>query len=63
MAQDGQAVGGSLLATQDTPTQFGDATGGGQDSNGGSELNQLFGSISGGTLNLGITGNLEANFN
>ncbi len=60
---DGQMVGGSLLATQDTPTQFGNATGGGQDSAGGSEVNQLFGSISGGTLNLGITGNLEGNFN
>lgn len=52
-----------LLATQDTPTGFGNATGGGQNSAGGSELNQIFGSISGGTLELGITGNLEGNFN
>jgi hypothetical protein len=62
IAQDGMNVGGSLLATQDTPTQFGNSTGT-QSSNGGSELNQLFGDISGGTLTLGITGNLEANFN
>ncbi len=60
---DGQMVGGTLLATQDTPTGFGNAVGGGQDSAGGSELNQMFGSISGGTLNLGLTGNLEGNFN
>lgn len=52
-----------LLATQDTPTGFGNATGGGQDSSGGSELNQLFGEFSGGTLTLGLTGNLESNFN
>jgi len=60
---DGQAIGGTLLATQDSPTQFGDAIGGGQDSAGGSEVNQMFGSISGGTLNFGVTGNLEGNFN
>jgi len=52
----------ALLATQDTPTQFGDSTGT-QQSLGGSELNQLFGSLDGNTLNLSITGNLEANFN
>lgn len=52
-----------LLATQNSPTQFGNATGGGQDSAGGSELNQLFGDIRDGTLYLGLTGNLEANFN
>lgn len=52
-----------LLATQDTPTGFGNATGGGQDSAGGSELNQLYGEIVGGTLNFAITGNLEGNFN
>lgn len=53
----------TLRATQDTPGGFGDATGGGQDSGGGSELNQLYGDIDGGTLKLGITGNLEGNFN
>jgi hypothetical protein len=53
----------TLQATQDSPTGFGDATGGGQDSAGGSELDQLFGNISGNTLTLGLTGNLEANYN
>ena len=52
----------TLRATQDTPTGFGNATGGGQNS-GGSELNQLYADISGGVLTLGITGNLESNFN
>lgn len=52
-----------LLATQDTATQFGNATGGGQDSAGGSELNALYADITGGTLRLLITGNLEGNFN
>lgn len=53
----------TLRATQDTPGGFGNATGGGQDSAGGSELNQLYGDIDGGTLKLGMTGNLEGNFN
>jgi hypothetical protein len=53
----------SLLATQNSPTAFGNATGGGQDSAGGSELNQLWASLDGTTLNLSITGNLEGNFN
>lgn len=52
-----------LLATQNSATGFGNATGGGQDSAGGSELNQIFASIVGTTLELGITGNLEGNFN
>ena len=52
-----------LLATQNTPTGFGNAPGGGQDSAGGSELNQLFAAINGSTLEMGITGNLEGNFN
>lgn len=51
-----------LLATQNSPTSFGDSTGT-QASTGGSELNQIFGSISGNKLTLGITGNLEANYN
>ncbi len=67
-AQDGQNIptsGLTLQALQDTPTGFGNATGGGQDSAGGSELNALFGDIDNttGVLNLGITGNLEGNFN
>lgn len=53
----------TLRATQDSPTTFGNATGGGQDSNGGSELNQLFADVITGNLELGINGNLEGNFN
>lgn len=63
---DGQNIpseGITLRATQDSPTAFGDATGGGQDSAGGSELDQLFADIDNGVLTLGITGNLEGNFN
>lgn len=53
----------TLRALQDTPTGFGNAGGGDQGSPGGSELNALYGDIDGGTLKLGITGNLEGNFN
>ncbi len=55
----------TLQATQLNETGFGNAVGGGQDSTGGSELNQLFADINdaNGTLELGITGNLEGNFN
>lgn len=63
---DGSNIPGeglTLRATQDTPTGFGNATGGGQDSAGGSELNQLYADINGGVLTVGITGNLEGNFN
>ena len=62
---DGIAIpssGWDLLATQDTPTGFGNSSGT-QASLGGSELNQLFGTVSGGILKLGITGNLEGNYN
>ncbi len=60
----GNSVEGlTLRSTQDSPTTFGNAVGGGQDSSGGSELNQMFADISGGILKLGITGNLEGNFN
>ena len=50
---------GNLLETQTSATGFGDATTPGT----GSELDQMFGYISGGNLHLGITGNLETNFN
>ena len=65
---DGQGIpseGLALLATQTQPTTFGNATGGGQDSAGGGELNQIFGGFDSGTgqLELGITGNVEGNFN
>ncbi len=53
----------TLRATQDTPGGFGDATGGGQDSTGGSELNELYADIDGRFLTIGMTGNLEGNFN
>jgi len=62
---DGQNItteGYTLLATQDTPTGFGDSSGT-QASTGGSELNQLFATLDGTTLTVGMTGNLEANFN
>ena len=66
-AQDGVAVGGGSLPlfVQDTATGFGNATGGGQDSSGGSEINAVYGDYDAGTgtLNIGLTGNLEGNFN
>lgn len=52
----------TLRATQDTATQFGNSSGT-QQSTGGSELNQLYADIDGSVLKIGITGNLEANFN
>ncbi|MEO0515182.1 MAG: PEP-CTERM sorting domain-containing protein [Planctomycetota bacterium] len=65
---DGQGIpseGLALLATQSDPTTFGDAVGGGQDSAGGGELNQIFGGFDAmtGKIELGITGNVEGNFN
>lgn len=62
---DGMNVGAGLplLAVQDTPTFFGDSSGADQGAPFGSELNAIYGTIEGGTLKLGITGNLEANFN
>lgn len=62
--QSDAALGGySLLATQNTQTQFGNAAGGSQNSGGGSELNGMWAGISGGNLLLSLSGNLEANFN
>ncbi|MEQ8848747.1 PEP-CTERM sorting domain-containing protein [Botrimarina sp.] len=52
----------TLQATQDTPTGFGNSSGT-QESLGGSELNALYADIEGRKLTIGITGNLEANFN
>ncbi len=52
----------TLRATQDTPTGFGNS-GGNQSADFGSELNQLFADIDGNTLKIGMTGNLEGNFN
>lgn len=49
---------GAALAVQTVDTQFGNAN-----PNGGSELDAAYGIISGGRLNLMLTGNVEANFN
>jgi hypothetical protein len=49
---------GAALAVQTIETGFGDAN-----PNGGSELDAGYGVISGGRLNLMITGNVESNFN
>jgi hypothetical protein len=60
---DGASLGGTLRATQDTPTSFGDSVAGTQDSPFGGELDALYGDIVGGTLALSIAGNIEGNFN
>lgn len=62
---DGANIGAgmTMLGVQDTPTAFGDATGGGQDSAGGGELDSMWASLSGGTLDVSIAGNIEGNFN
>jgi len=62
---DGQNIGAgmTLLGVQDTATQFGNATGGGQDSAGGGEVDSLWASLGGGTLDISIAGNIEGNFN
>ncbi len=63
--QDIPSEGLALLATQSNPTGFGDAVGGGQNSAGGGELNAIYGGYDAmtGKIELGITGNIEANFN
>lgn len=66
---DGSIVGdesfyGAALSTQNTNTQFGNASLGDiAQVNSGSEINQVFGTVSGGMLYVMITGNLESNFN
>ncbi|MEM9354504.1 MAG: hypothetical protein AAGA92_15975 [Planctomycetota bacterium] len=66
---DGSAAGdesvyGPALSVQNTNTQFGNATNGDpRIAMFGSEINQVFGAITGGRLNVLITGNLENNFN
>ena len=55
---------GAALSTQNTRTQFGDASN--PDAllaGGGSEIDQVFATISGGRLHVLVTGNLEDNFN
>ena len=66
---DGSLVGdesfyGAALSTQNTSSGFGNATNGdAAQAVGGSEINQVFGVVSGGMLHILITGNLESNFN
>jgi hypothetical protein len=56
---------GTSLSVQNTDTAFGNATFQPDpvNSGGGSEIDQVFGAISGGRLNVLIAGNLEMNFN
>jgi hypothetical protein len=56
---------GAAKSIQNTQTQFGDNNGGDlvATSNGGSEINQVFGVVANGRLYVTITGNLETNFN
>ncbi len=69
---DGTADGsyGAALSTQNTRTHFGDATGGDRvqtrsntSGGGGSEIDQVFGTIANDRLYVTIAGNLENNFN
>lgn len=55
-------LGAPLVSQQMNPTFFGNSSGT-QGSNGGSELNAAWGTISAGRLKMLVTGNLEANFN
>lgn len=59
---DAASLGAPLVSVQGNGTQFGNSSGT-QNSNGGSELNAAWGTISGGRLHMLMTGNLEANFN
>lgn len=56
---------GAALSIQNTQTQFGDNDLGDlvATRNGGSEINQVFGTVANGRLYVTITGNLERNFN
>lgn len=56
-------LGAPLLASQANASNYGAGPSGGQLSNGSSRLDAIYGTISGGTLNLLITGNLESNYN
>ena len=59
------ALYGAALSVQNTRTQFGDNNLGDliATANGGSEIDQVFGVITGGRLYVTVTGNLERNFN
>jgi PEP-CTERM motif len=66
---DGRLTGdepyyGAALSVQNTNTHFGNATNGdARFANGGSEIDQVFATVSGGRLFVLIGGNLESNFN
>jgi hypothetical protein len=55
---------GAALSTQNTNTQFGNAGNGDQvNGGGGSEIDQVYGTVQNGRLYVTVTGNLEPNFN
>ncbi len=55
---------GAALSVQNTNTQFGNAGNGDMvNGGGGSEIDQVFGTVQNGRLYVTVTGNLEANFN
>src|SRR6266480_1984049 len=54
---------GAAVSVQDTATGFGDNTDATTNVANGSELDAAYFTISGGNLNLILTGNLETNFN
>ena len=54
------AIYGAPIVTQTVQTQFGDSTGGVTT---GGELDAAYATVSGGRLNVLITGNVENNFN
>ena len=58
------SIYGAALSMQTANSGFGNATNGDQRfANGGSEIDQVFGYVSGSRLHVLITGNLESNFN
>jgi hypothetical protein len=55
---------GAALSSQNTNTQFGNAGNGDQvNGGGGSEIDQVYGTVQNGRLYVSVTGNLESNFN
>ena len=55
---------GASLSVQNTNTQYGNATNGDpRYANGGSEIDQVFATVSAGQLFVLVAGNLESNFN
>ena len=55
---------GSALSVQNTNTQFGNAnTGDPINAGGGSEIDQVYGTVTNGRLYVTVAGNLESNFN